>query len=131
AVYLSPPSPGPAEVAVEALREGRTFSQARVRLTQQDRACVEALFTLGDLAAAGTPQFVAAEPPAVAARETLPRTPVDPPGAGVSITMLEMVDQRLEPAGPGDLRGWLSFADDSPFDPFSLLYAADAFPPAT
>ncbi|MFI5914927.1 thioesterase family protein [Dactylosporangium sp. NPDC051541] len=132
AVYLSPPAPGPAAVEVEALRDGRSFSQARARLTQQGRTCVEALFTLGDLAAAGDPHFVAAAPPAVADRDTLPRTPVEPPGAGVRITMLEMVDQRIDlTAGPGDLRGWLSFADGTPFDAFSLLYAVDAFPPAT
>ncbi|WP_433049613.1 thioesterase family protein [Dactylosporangium sp. CS-033363] len=131
AVYLSPPEPGPASVAVETLREGRSVSQARVRLTQKDRTCVEALFTLGDLAAAGEPRFTAAEPPAVADRETLARTPVEPPGAGVRITMLEMVDQRIDFAGPGDLRGWLSFDDGAPFDAFSLLYAVDAFPPAS
>ncbi|GAA3296302.1 thioesterase family protein [Dactylosporangium vinaceum] len=131
AVYLSPPSPGPAAVAVETLRDGRSFAQARVRLTQEGRTCVEALFTLGDLAAAGEPQFVAAAPAPVAPRDTLTRTPVEPPGAGIWITMLEMVDQRIDLAAPGDLRGWLSFADDTPFDPFSLLYAVDAFPPAT
>jgi hypothetical protein len=29
------------------------------------------------------------------------------------------------------LRGWLALPDDEPFDPNSLMYAVDAFPPAT
>ena len=33
--------------------------------------------------------------------------------------------------GSGELRGWLRFADGTPFDPVGLLYVADAFPPAT
>jgi hypothetical protein len=54
--------------------------------------------------------------------------------------MLEMVEQRIEKAsytgrgradGSGDLRGWLRFADGTDFDPLSLLYVSDSFPPAT
>ncbi|MEU7869744.1 thioesterase family protein [Dactylosporangium sp. NPDC049140] len=131
AVYLAPPECGPAEVAVETLRDGRSVRQARVRLSQGGRACVEALFTLGDLATAGEARFTAAEPAAVKPRDDLNRTPVEPPGAGIRITMLEQVDQRVDLSGPGDLRGWLSFDDGTPFDAFSLLYAVDAFPPAT
>jgi hypothetical protein len=131
AVYLAPPEPGPAAVEVEALRDGRSASQARVRLTQKDRVCVEALFTLGDLAATGEPRWSEGEPPAVTPREELLRTPIEPPGAGVRIDMLEAVDQRVDFTRPGDLRGWLSFADGTGFDPFSLLFAVDSFPPAT
>ncbi|GAA2328364.1 thioesterase family protein [Dactylosporangium salmoneum] len=131
AVYLSPPEPGPAAVAVESLRDGRSASQARVRLTQKDRVCVEALFTLGDLAAAGEARWSDADPPEVAPREELLRTPVEPPGAGVRIDMMEQIDQRVDFGRPGDLRGWLSFADGSAFDAYSLLFAVDSFPPAT
>jgi hypothetical protein len=47
-----------------------------------------------------------------------------------------MVAQYLDPAaftdgnGTGDLRGWLAVEDGSTFDATSLLYVADAFPPA-
>jgi hypothetical protein len=64
-----------------------------------------------------------------------PVSPLEPPGAGVGVNMLGTVAQRLDPAtlrsGDGDIRGWLRFADDTPFDPVSLLYVADSFPPAT
>ncbi|MGI5237134.1 thioesterase family protein [Dactylosporangium sp. CA-139066] len=131
AVYLSPPEPGPAAVEVEALRDGRSASQARVRLSQKERICVEALFTLGDLHTAGAPRWSDGDLPAIPPRDELPRTPVEPPGAGVRIDMLEMVDQRVSFDSPGDLRGWLAFDDGTPFDPISLLYAVDSFPPAT
>jgi hypothetical protein len=35
------------------------------------------------------------------------------------------------PAGRGELRGFLELPDSEPFDPISLLFAVDAFPPAT
>ncbi len=38
---------------------------------------------------------------------------------------------RGKPSGRGELRGWLALPDGEAFDPFSLIYAVDAFPPAT
>ena len=35
------------------------------------------------------------------------------------------------PTGRGELHGWLELHDDEAFDPFSLVFAVDAFPPAT
>ncbi len=135
AVYLSPPDPGPAAVTVEVLRTGRSASQVRARLIQKDRACVEALFTLGALATAGEARWVDAAPPAVAAEDDLFRTPSEAPGAGVRIDMLDQFEQRIDWQAvgdpPGELRGWLRLADGAGWDPVSLLFAADAFPPAT
>ncbi|MDG6102468.1 thioesterase family protein [Dactylosporangium aurantiacum] len=134
AVYLSPPDPGPAAVTVEVLRTGRSATQVRARLTQKDRTCVEALFTLGTLAAAAAPRWVDAAPPPVPAADTLSRTPAQAPGTGLRIDMLDQFEQRIDWQGvgdpPGELRGWLRLPD-APWDPVSLLFAADAFPPAT
>ena len=47
--YVSSPSTGPATVEVDVLRTGRTASQARARLVQQDKVAVDAMFTLGTL----------------------------------------------------------------------------------
>ncbi|MEV4139573.1 thioesterase family protein [Dactylosporangium sp. NPDC049742] len=135
AVYLSPPDPGPATVTVEVLRTGRTASQVRSRLWQKDRACVEALFTLGTLAAAGEPRWVDAQPPPVAAEQGLFPTPSEAPGTGLRIDMLDQFEQRIDWQAvgdpPGELRGWLRLPDGAAWDPVSLLFAADAFPPAT
>jgi hypothetical protein len=38
---------------------------------------------------------------------------------------------RGQPRGLGELRGWLGLPEDEPFDPASLLFAVDAYPPAT
>jgi hypothetical protein len=134
AVYLTPPRTGPATVLVEALRRGRTASQLRARLVQDDEPRIEALFTLGVLAD-GEPTWVDAAPPPFTPREQCRVSPVEPPGAGVRVEMLTAVEQRLDPEsvhrGSGEMRGWLSFADGTPFDPVSLLYAADSMPPAT
>jgi len=128
------------------LRRGRSASQVRARLIQRDRPHVEALFTLGRLGEPSDAGWTAAAPIEVAPRSQCPRSPVRPPGAGVSVNMLELVEQRLDVSsfgdrerseaeplrgGSGEIRGWLSFADGRPFDPVSLLYAADGFPPAT
>ena len=54
---------------------------------------------------------------------------------------MEQVEVRLEPestgfagrepAGRGELRGWLQLPGGAAFDPAALLFAVDAFPPAT
>ena len=58
----------------------------------------------------------------------------------VDIPMMDRIDVRLHPddgryqegkkTGRGEVRGWFSFADGRPIDTLSLLFAADAFPPA-
>jgi hypothetical protein len=140
AVYPVSPECGPATVTVEVLRLGRLASQVRARLVQKERACVEALFTMGRLDPDTGERWVDAPPPEVTPLEESRPTPIQPPDSGVRVAMLEMVEQRIERAsyqgrgrsdGSGDLRGWLRFADGSDFDPLSLLYVSDSFPPAT
>ena len=145
ATYVTPPVLGDATVTAETLRQGRSASQVRVRLTQDGTPRVDATFTLGTLREAGQ-TWVDAPPPTVRPFETCPRSPVSVPGTGVRVSMLDMVDQRIEPlsfgrgadtwetinqSGSGSIVGWLDFADGTPWDAISLLYASDAFPPAT
>jgi hypothetical protein len=57
------------------------------------------------------------------------------------VAIMDEVDVRIDPAtfgfaagkpsGRGELRGWLQLPEGEAFDPTSLLYAVDAFPPAT
>jgi hypothetical protein len=134
AVYVVSPETGPATITVEVLRQGRTASQVRTRLVQKDRTCVETLFTLGRLAEDTDERWVDAAPPAVAPPDQCRRSPIEHPNSGVRVAMLDMVEQRIDPASytvSGDLWGWLGFADRTSFDPVSLLYVADSFPPAT
>ncbi len=60
---------------------------------------------------------------------------------GLPVPIMDQVDLRIDPAdtgfargepsGRGELKGWLVLPGDEAFDPISLLYAVDAFPPAT
>jgi len=139
--YLHAPIPGPVVIDVEPLREGRSASQIRAHLSQDGRACVEALLTTSELNTDTIPYWDGGLPP-------LSRVPYEdcdrlipqlPDGSRVAI--MDQIEVRLEPdssgfttgapSGRGELRGWLALPGDKTFDPTSLLFAVDAFPPAT
>lgn len=139
--YLHSPEPGPVRVVAEVLRAGRSASQVHARLLQDGRPCVDSLLTITDLDAGAKPYWDAGLPAASAApAETCVRLPALSP-AGFAVPIMDEVDLRIDPAtlgfaggrpsGRGELRGWLALAGDEPFDPIALLYAVDAFPPAT
>ena len=142
--FLRAPDPGPARVEVDVLRAGRSASQARATLWQGDQPCVDAVFTLGRLAAeaeAPAPWWTGPEPFDVAPVDQCRRIPGAPPGAEFTVSIMDRADLRLDPAvlgfttgtpsGRGELRGWISFADGRPADPLALLFFLDALPPAT
>ncbi len=139
--YLHAPEPGGVQVSAEVLRAGRGASHVRVRMSQGDKACVEALFTVSTLQPGIAPYWTGGVPHlADADRAAAVRLPGRTP-AGVPAAIMDQVDLRIDPAalgfaagrpsGRGELTGWLALPDDEPFDPLSLLYAVDAFPPAT
>ena len=135
--FLSSPVAGAATVRLTPLRTGRTVSQIRATLAQNGVTCVEALLTMGRLGAAGEPYWTG-EPP-VPLPDPADCTPA--PNIEARLAMYDVIDLRLDPAnlgylrgepdGSGELRGWLSFVDDTPPDPLNLLYVADALPPAS
>jgi Acyl-CoA thioesterase C-terminal domain/Acyl-CoA thioesterase N-terminal domain len=137
--YLRPPEPGPAVVEAETLRAGRTISQVRAALVQDGRRCVEALLTLGRLEPDTEPYWQHE----LLATGATPADSCDPflPPAELDVAIMRQVEIRLEPATSrfrdreptrrGELRGWLALPGDESFDPCSLLFAVDAFPPAT
>jgi len=139
--YLHPPEPGPVVIEATLLRAGRTASQARVSMSQDGTACVEALFTAGRLEAANAPYWDRGAPAVseVAFDDCVRLIPVSP--GGIEVAILQQVEVRLEPGsrgfttgtpgGSGELRGWLALPGDQMFDPAALLFAADAYPPAT
>jgi hypothetical protein len=139
--YLRPPEPGPVHIETEVLRAGRSASQVRARLLQDDRACIESLVTTSTLSPDTKPYWSATSPQPGSASfaESYRIPPVSP--TGLAVTIMSVVDLRIEvpslgfargePSGRGELRGWLALPDEEPFDPASLLYAVDSFPPAT
>jgi len=139
--YLSSPDPGPVSIEAEVLRTGRSASHVRARMSQGDRACVEALITTGELDASTTPYWTGGTPiVSQVAYEDCPRLIHRLPN-GARVAIMDQVEVRLEPgasgftkgqpSGRGELRGWLSLPGGEAFDTTSLLYAADAYPPAT
>jgi hypothetical protein len=141
ATYLRSPDPGPVTVEAEVLRGGRSASQLRARMSQDGRPCVEALITTSELHEDTEPYWTAGLAlPEVVAPEQCLRVPGRSP-VGLPVPIMDQVDLRLDPAdagfargepsGRGELKGWLTLPADEAFDPVSLLYAVDAFPPAT
>jgi hypothetical protein len=139
--YLHSPEPGPVDLVAEVLRAGRSASQVRARLSQAGKPCVQALFTIGLLDPDTKPYWSDGLPAAgeVGRDECVRLPPVGP--TGFPVPMMGEIDLRLEPAtlgfaagrpsGRGELRGWLDLMDADAFDPTALLFAVDAFPPAT
>ena len=139
--YLTSPDPGPITVETEVLRSGRTASQVRARIVQGGQGCVESLVTVGTLDADVKPYWDGGVPDLA---------PLDPSRAmriegnspsGLTLPIMSQIDLRIdpsslgfgvgEPTGRGELHGWLALLGDEDFDPISLVYAVDSFPPAT
>lgn len=137
--YVSSPSVGPASVVVEVLRVGRTASQARARLVQNEAVMVDAMFTLGRLVEGSAPFWGDVPPVELVPEDETQSRPMGPPGDGPSIrdrVTITFDPSSLgfttgAPSGRGEFKGWLRFADGRDFDPLSLLFVVDAFPPAT
>jgi hypothetical protein len=150
ALFVSAPDPGPAELAVEVLRRGRSVSSLRARLSQGEAVRTEVLLTAGTLPTAGEALWIAPTGvPELPPAEDCPRAPALRPD-GVRIGHLDHVDLRLDPATTGwavgrpahvaELRGWVrpdpetdarSVTTDGTVDPLWLLVAGDALPPLT
>ena len=139
--YVHAPQPGPVVIETELLRGGRSASQVRARMSQRGDACVEALLTTSRLDGAVVAYWDGGVPAIseVACEECERLVARTPDGGRVAI--MDQIEVRLEPgssgfttgspSGRGELRGWLALPGNEPFDPTSLLFAVDAFPPAT
>ncbi|NIH80236.1 thioesterase family protein [Amycolatopsis viridis] len=141
ALYLRSPEPGPVALDVEVLRAGRSASQVRTRMTQDGTPCVEALFTLGALDPEAKPYWSDGLPEPVRGEPADCVRVTGPAGGGPGPAIMDQVELRIQPgdlgfsrgapSGAGVLRGWLSLPGGADLDPFALLYAVDAFPPAS
>lgn len=139
--YLAAPGQGPAEIATEILRAGKSTTQVRSTLSQDGESKVEALFLLGTLPDPEDSRIWTSErlQPAGLAHEDSAR--YVPDLGHTPVPLMHQIDLRLEPEsqgfyqgrprGEGELRGWLDLPGDEGFDPVSLLFAVDTFPPGT
>jgi hypothetical protein len=139
--YLHAPEPGSVSIQVTPLRAGRSASQVRAVMSQDGTPCVESLLTLSRLDPEVTPFWTGGLPARnqVPYGDAIPLVARTPDGGRVAI--MDQIEVRLEPEsagftngaprGRGELRGWLGLPAGEAFDPASLLFAVDAFPPAT
>ena len=136
--YVRSPDVGPAVIETTVIRVGRSASQVEARVVQDGVAGVAARFTLGTLHDASAPYWGEIPPVAIAPLADCPEFGGLPGRADNGTRLAFDPDHRLEfradgvgGNGAGELRAWIRFADDTPFDPVALLYVCDAMPPAT
>jgi hypothetical protein len=140
--YLRPPELGPGTVRTTLLRSGRTAAHVRAVLAQGGDDLVDAVYVLGALPEVPVTRYDSTEPfHAPHPEECVRLTPKIP--TGVYVGIMDVLDLRLDPATlpfavsppppgtPAELRGWTRFADGSEPDALSVLFFADAIPPAT
>lgn len=138
--YLRSPEPGPVVVRAELLRQGRSTSQVRASMLQDDQTCVEALITVSEIRDTAAYWDKGMPFPGDARWEDCVQLIADTP-MGIRVAIMDQVIVRVDPetagftvgqpTGRGELRGWLALPEDHDFDPCSLLFALDSFPPAT
>jgi len=135
--FVNACEPGPAQLKVEVRRVGRGVSFAYVTLTQHDDIAAESIVTLATLRDESAIRYQEAEMPVIDALEKCRQST-----GSDEINIMRVVDLRLDPSCTGwwhgeltsqaEVRGWLRLDDgEASWDPWSLLLAGDALPPAT
>ena len=134
--FVNAPALGAVELTVQVRKIGRSVSFASVFMSQGGVTMLESLVTIGTLRDDSLVRYQAAQPFDLPARTT---SYVDPEAIGFSIR--QTMEFQFDPATTGwwdgqrsslgEVRGWLRLRGEKPWDPWSLLFATDAVPPAT
>jgi len=138
--YLNPTNAGPVSIEVATLKQGRTMSTLRARMSRGDRQLLTATAVYADPT---RPKFekdlVGGDPPILPPPdECVPAEPSDtaplpPPFTGKVDLRIHPDDAKAlvgEKTGHPVMRGWFRLKDDEPLDAHALVLASDAFPPA-
>jgi hypothetical protein len=133
--FLSRCVPGPATVLIESMSKSRQFDRFQAGLNQNGNEKIRAFGTF-----AGEPNECVLEsyerkPPEIAELEKCVPIPEMP-----GFTIFANLNIRLDPGCTGwffgnlsdrsEIKGWIQFKDERPFDALSILLVADSFPPA-
>ena len=145
--FLSAGVPGPAEVRVRVLRDGKSLATVAADLVQADQVRLTVVASMASLA--DLPQDAdevprpsgAARPPVLAARDQCVATSAAPPEFKAMAPMLDRFELLLdpscvgwalgEPSHRGEFRAWFRVVGQDRPDPIQLLLAVDALPPVT
>ena len=137
--FLAPGNPGPVAITAELVRSGRRFATVAATMATANAAVLAVLGTFSDLE---RPRPRGGGPPRLRATQISHRRmrcvamePTDtfpPPFTGKVELRLHPDDMPFvaAPTGRMLIRGWFRLPDGEAVDPFGLIVAADAFPPA-
>lgn len=135
--YLRPVGGGePATIRGEVIRSGRTTTVVRGVLTQDEKARLTLLATLGDLdETVGIGPSLQPEAPSIPPPDECPsRVELD---QGVALPILDRLDIRIDPACAAGaasdravMAGWIRLRDGSAPSALTLPLFADSFPPS-
>jgi acyl-CoA thioesterase len=138
--YLNPVSPGAVSIEVATLKQGRTMSTMRARMSRGDRQLLTVTSVFADPERSSFERdLVLGVPPDLPSpedcTEVIPAesAPFPPPFTG-------KVDLRMHPAdavallgeksGEPVVRGWFRLRDEEAIDSHAVVLATDAMPPA-
>ena len=138
--YLNPTSAGPVSIDVATLKEGRSMSTLRAKLSRGDRQLLTVTAVLadpdrerfeGDLIIAEPPQL----PPPEDCVRAVPAdsAPLPPPFTGKVEIRVHPDDAGVmegEKSGQPLMRGWFRLRNGEEMDAHAVVLATDAFPPA-
>ena len=135
--FVNAPETGPVDLGVVVRRIGRGVSFVSVTLEQNGQLVTESLVTVGTLQEGSRVRYHGASAPEL---PTLERSLTRSGGEEEGIR--SVMELRLDPAvtgwwdgqlsSTGEVRGWMRLDDgEASWSPWSLLFATDAFPPAT
>lgn len=138
--YLNPTNAGPVSIDVATLKEGRTMSTLRAKLSRGERQLVTITAVLadsnravfeGDLMTEGPPDLP--PPDRCVPAEPAESAPLPPPFTGKIELRIHPDDARVlsgDKSGEPVMRGWFRLRNGEAFDAHAVVLATDAFPPA-
>lgn len=132
--FIARSEPGPAVLMVEKMGATRNFDRWQVSLIQGKSEKLRSMVTLMDPLPGLAGSRYEKTAPEIAPAEACIKF-----GEMPGYTLFDNMDVLLDPgcsrwiagelAERSELRGWIKFTDDRPYDPPALMLIADAFPP--
>lgn len=138
--FMNPGMAGPAEIEVERLKSGRSYTTSRAVLSSEGKPLLSVTGSLANPASTGTaPSLLTGSPPSLpdpddcAKAASSDAAPFPPP-------IVDRVDLRVhpddasgalgQPTGEALFRGWFRLLDDELIDELAIVLTSDIFPPA-
>ena len=133
--FLNRCDPGAAKVTIEKMTTSRQFDRFQGRLSQKGKEKINAFGTFAIENKECLVERCESSEPEIAELEKCVAVPEIP-----NYTLFDQLDIRLDPICTGwmsgklsdtsEIKGWIKFKNDRPFDALSILLIADSFPPA-